>query len=338
MLLRVTGRRAKEGKECPICGGSVPLSLGFRPRIYCSKECLSHAQYAKKVAARDRRCPGCQKPMPALRRPGRPPGPRCNACQLIADTKQCARCAKNFISRSKAKYCSSACRRKPLAQCSCGECGAAFTSSRALKQFCSSACHKSANAKRLVKQNKASAAPPKTCLCCNKPFHKRSSGRNAGKYCSRECAFEARRLRLPCTQLGRRHGTPLSSHLAVWFHNWGNDGADPVEQGLRCGGHKARCRHYGCHYEPFPDRTIFDRDGWKCQLCGVDLLPKWINIPGTKSPDPRSPEIDHIVPLSAGPSSPGHTPLNCQAACRRCNSRKSNRPHSFAARKATALH
>lgn len=328
MQPRATDGRAKDGKKCPVCDGEVPPSLGYRPRIYCSEACRSHDKYRKMVAARNRSCPGCGVPMPAIRRPGRPPSPWCSDCRLAASTKACARCGVAFAGRRGSKYCSSACRKKPSTtprKVKCLECGVTFETDGAEKKFCGFLCSQAANSRRLRERNKAVAAPPKSCLCCNKPFYKRSSGRNAGKYCSRECAFEARRLKLPCTQLGRRKGTPLSSHLAVWFHNWGNDLADPVEQGSRVGGHKARCRQYGCHYEPFPDWTIFERDGWECQVCGVALLPEWTNIPGTTTPDPRSPEIDHVIPLSLGADSPGHRPSNVQACCRKCNSKKGSR-------------
>lgn len=59
-----------------------------------------------------------------------------------------------------------------------------------------------------------------------------------------------------------------------------------------------------------------DRDGWRCKLCGkkVDRA--------LKHPDPLSPSIDHVVPLSAG----GDNELsNLQLAHLRCNLSKSAR-------------
>lgn len=56
---------------------------------------------------------------------------------------------------------------------------------------------------------------------------------------------------------------------------------------------------------------VFERDGWRCQLCGVSTPQRLRG--GT---DPRSPEVDHIVPISMGG---GHTWDNVQCACRRCN-------------------
>lgn len=56
----------------------------------------------------------------------------------------------------------------------------------------------------------------------------------------------------------------------------------------------------------FRKKVLFNRDGWKCQYCGVKL--QWHNI-----------TIDHVMPSSRGG---GTTWLNCVTACRPCNRRK----------------
>ncbi|HEX6465022.1 MAG TPA: HNH endonuclease signature motif containing protein [Vicinamibacterales bacterium] len=55
-------------------------------------------------------------------------------------------------------------------------------------------------------------------------------------------------------------------------------------------------------------RAILERDGYRCQICGVPVVEDDV-------------EIDHVVPLSRGGDS---SPANLQAACARCNRRKSN--------------
>lgn len=81
-----------------------------------------------------------------------------------------------------------------------------------------------------------------------------------------------------------------------------------------------------------------NRDKWKCQLCGDNLLDRYTTIMGTRTPHPRSPTIDHIVPLSFGPTSPGHVFDNCQAACFECNSHRGTKSiDSFVPRNATAV-
>lgn len=66
----------------------------------------------------------------------------------------------------------------------------------------------------------------------------------------------------------------------------------------------------------FSLRSALDRDGWRCQICGVEL------IRDTTTFAPTMATIDHIVPLRRGGS---HTMENVQAACLRCNSAKQDR-------------
>ncbi len=70
--------------------------------------------------------------------------------------------------------------------------------------------------------------------------------------------------------------------------------------------------------EAFDPISILERDGWRCQICGVKT-PK--RLRGTY--DDRAPEIDHIVSLAAGGV---HAPWNVQCACRACNLDKSDGP------------
>lgn len=59
----------------------------------------------------------------------------------------------------------------------------------------------------------------------------------------------------------------------------------------------------------FRKRVLFNRDGWKCQYCGVRL-------------HANSVELEHVLPSSRG----GRTSwLNCVASCHACNKRKANR-------------
>ena len=63
---------------------------------------------------------------------------------------------------------------------------------------------------------------------------------------------------------------------------------------------------------------VFERDGWRCQLCGA-RTPK--ERRGTYHD--RAPELDHILPLSKGGE---HSYANTQCACRRCNHGKGAEP------------
>jgi 5-methylcytosine-specific restriction endonuclease McrA len=74
----------------------------------------------------------------------------------------------------------------------------------------------------------------------------------------------------------------------------------------------------GATVERFRDVEVLERDGWRCQICGV-ATPK--RLRGTFGP--TAPEVDHIVPLARGGA---HSRANTQCACRRCNLAKSDGP------------
>lgn len=63
---------------------------------------------------------------------------------------------------------------------------------------------------------------------------------------------------------------------------------------------------------------VFRRDGWKCHICG--LLTDY-RLRGT--PNPRAPELDHILPLSKGGR---HVWSNVACSCRQCNNSKRAKP------------
>ncbi|MEU9218915.1 HNH endonuclease [Streptomyces sp. NPDC048376] len=68
--------------------------------------------------------------------------------------------------------------------------------------------------------------------------------------------------------------------------------------------------------EVFAPLDIHTRDGWVCQLCHepIDQTIAW--------PHPKSPSIDHIIPLSRGGA---HALSNVQSAHLGCNSSKRDR-------------
>ncbi len=69
--------------------------------------------------------------------------------------------------------------------------------------------------------------------------------------------------------------------------------------------------------ETFDPILALDRDGWRCQICGVKTPKK---LRGTFKPN--APELDHIIPLAQGGA---HSPANTQCACRACNLDKSDK-------------
>lgn len=72
--------------------------------------------------------------------------------------------------------------------------------------------------------------------------------------------------------------------------------------------------------EPVLAHTLFERDGWRCQLCGRKVRQD------VAFPHPMAPVIDHIIPLSVGGT---HEYRNVQTAHAACNNRKGNRVLGF---------
>lgn len=88
---------------------------------------------------------------------------------------------------------------------------------------------------------------------------------------------------------------------------------------LRTGGntHRRRARKFGVSYSPVNRRKVFERDGWKCYLCGCDTP---MEMSGAR--EDNSPELDHVVPMSRGGA---HSYENTRCSCRACNLAKSDK-------------
>lgn len=82
----------------------------------------------------------------------------------------------------------------------------------------------------------------------------------------------------------------------------------------RAGKAKRRAAARGSDAERFDPFEIFDRDGWRCHLCGMKTVKA---KRGTHHP--LAPELDHIIPISKGGP---HTRANTACSCRRCNHAK----------------
>lgn len=78
--------------------------------------------------------------------------------------------------------------------------------------------------------------------------------------------------------------------------------------------HRDRAKHFGVAYEPINPIKVFERDAWRCQMCGVKT-PKKLR----GSFKPNAPELDHRIPMALGGP---HTWGNVQCSCRRCNMEK----------------
>jgi len=88
---------------------------------------------------------------------------------------------------------------------------------------------------------------------------------------------------------------------------------------LHRGTFKSRAMLYGVAYTHVPRRGIFERDGWRCQLCRKRVLKTARRNKNTKRLHPRTASIDHIIPMVRGGP---HAEHNCQCTCLSCNVKK----------------
>ncbi len=79
--------------------------------------------------------------------------------------------------------------------------------------------------------------------------------------------------------------------------------------------HRNRARRHGVPYEPIAVEQIFERDGYRCGICGGQT------DPNAAVPAPNAPTLDHVIPVSRGGP---HLPSNVQCACFECNWRKAD--------------
>lgn len=166
----------------------------------------------------------------------------------------------------------------------CAWCGREAKVTKAAGRHCSATCAKRHQASllppkppkppkvvRYPKRSPSHKIFPKLCSVCERCFVTRHAGLPT---CSPDCA-EVKRLDMKKRGRDRRRARKSGAYVAdVWR------------------------------------RDIFERDHWKCKLCGKALKRK------AKAPHPLAPTIDHIIPLAAGGT---HEPANAQAAHFICN-------------------
>ena len=139
-----------------------------------------------------------------------------------------------------------------------------------------------------------------TCADCGETFTpppNSASRARPRKYCSRACAS---RVNL---ELARANRPPLK---------------DPAEKkrAMRARTALKRARRRTTQVEPVIPSIVFERDGWRCHLCGKKCR---TDVDGRH---PQGATIDHLIPLSkCGP----HTYVNIATAHRACNVSKGNR-------------
>lgn len=215
------------------------------------------------------------------------------------DATSCAHCGKPISGIKGKMYCGKQCKQaawkanNPIrwsqlkahtpGSCTyytgyCEWCNQAF-GSRRKRKHCTERCDRAA----WYAAHPVSIAPDsRVCPMCLRAFAPASAASMHSRMCSDVCAKEAKRRLHKIGKLQRN----------------------------------ARLR--GVSAEKVDPLRVFERDKWRCKLCGCKT-PKAKR--GTYADD--APELDHILPLSKGGE---HSYRNTQCACRRCNGSKSDKP------------
>lgn len=306
---------AEHSLTCRGCGKQFRY---HRRKAYCRPECrATFPQYNAGMCEGCGKCPpwrtglcrGCSVLSRKIRRKqyerdkeraGRPPvvidrEPTTPATRV---ERECIVCGKGFFPKKAAN-----------AKCCGRECGLAFTSMQSalratggrvwvrspLRRKCEACGSRFVGSGKHCSQEQQSAlyAPIviATCRWCKGEFSRAMQG--ASRWlCSEACrassrsAAERRRKKSPAAIAYRKADKKRRKALAR--------GANDAERVC-------------------PDR-VFERDGWRCGICGKKTLP---SKRGTYHP--RAPELDHIVAIALGGP---HTYANTMTACRSCNIRK----------------
>lgn len=188
------------------------------------------------------------------------------------------------------RYCSQPCkdraRRRPPdvdVWATCARCQAPFVQPRRRpRKHCSSACSYGVGVRRRFELIKP-------CERCGRSFSVPRRGRRESRFCSVTCARK--------------------SALSEFERKQKKRAADAIRTARRRGLQGAGVG--------FDWRMIADRDGWRCYLCGAEVL---ASLRGTY--EAEAPEIDHVVPVARGGE---HKPENVRLTHRRCNLRKAAR-------------
>jgi len=312
---------------CAHCGEPLQQNTGRgRPRKFCSTSCLQKSykdRYQKTpVVVPPKKCENCGKEYTTTRSNysrARYCSDECSS-QSRAKTFQCVVCGNEFKQKrnTRGKYCGLSCYRKdqsrlqreknthkalkknpwsPVEWRGCYVCGKELGPRPGQSSFCQSckdalgSAANSADGKGYSREFLRDRISGRTCRVCGELF---TPYNDSSTVCSSKCGrqtpeYKAARKEYKQTEAFKRQKRIENrKRRARKYNNGPLDSIDPID--------------------------VFDRDGWRCRICGV-YTPK--SLRGTT--EDRAPELDHIVPLAAGGT---HTLDNVQCSCRACNSEK----------------
>lgn len=253
-------------------------------------------------------------------------GRACKCCgtQPITGYKYCSpKCSREYRAREKGVRPRAVFQSEIAAQAKiyqvrvCQGCGKTFRPKRTDRtKYCSRPCADDHRGQWQAKRDRLHhpSCPVRftDCLHCRRIF----CSHHGRVYCSGECsraAYLRPMSERTCSDCGRKTFGTLALKRCRPCSNKRNKALYVAKHG-KVKKHRHRARRFGVEYEAVNPLAVFERDGWKCQVCGRST-PKRLR----GSYRDNAPELDHHVPMSAGGS---HTWDNVQCCCRSCNANK----------------
>lgn len=212
----------------------------------------------------------------------------------------------------------------------CTICGSAFKSFHKATQMCSDGCRK-ANDRARDRSNCLKG--DFTCADCAKPMFRGRTSAPQGEARCLDCRNAGRGYYVTPSGRRRSHGQSAYAHgcrcdvcrsavadrMSAWHARYAEVHGEGYSSTWR---RKFKAEHgfwpqgSGTEFVDAPTRrSIYERDGWVCQLCDGAISPD-----ATEHADRAS--LDHIVPQSRGGS---HDPSNLRMAHVGCNARRGDR-------------
>lgn len=249
---------------------------------------------------------------------------------------QCKGCGSDFEYHRKKAFCSVGCRPKPKrrkvekkgrkSKCFiCMNCASIFKKTNGSKRtgtFCSRKCCFDWKAKRkeiiAVQSEGDNWNSPSNknvkCLSCSEWFTPAKQGQ---LYCSHD-AWEKKDgvIHRRCANVKREcRKEGCTNTVPKWKTHCAHCQTKSDLAHKKAAKIKRKRKLLATQVEAIHPDEIFERDGWKCKECGVNVSKQYdVN-------DDRYPNLDHIIPVSKGGT---HTKENVQCLCRKCNLEKSD--------------
>lgn len=201
-----------------------------------------------------------------------------------------------------------------------------------LPKYCSKKCLRDADyARNKDRRNAAArernAAKPLSKFACSQCGESFEARKVDAKFCSKSCCtkWNDAHAAVRCSEAGCERGVRAKRlcnlHWRRKARAEGREAPDAWDERRKANYQKRRALKLQLPADDIRPADVYERDEWVCGLCSepVDRSLSW--------PDPMSPSLDHVLPLSKG----GHHVMgNVQLAHLSCNVRKGARTEELA--------